>query len=128
VDRTETDFRFDISLKDSYILAEANGNETPENISHVYEEIIYKMIEWNCNRVLYIEHLSNQISLQDMLIMWKNVFRLVEEKNISGRIAVFDSVKDHKTINLISESLAGAQGINAKVFNDPDAALSWLLK
>lgn len=124
----ETDFRFDISLKDNYILAEAYGNETPENITRVYEEIIYKIIEWNCNRVLYMEHLSNQISLQDMLIMWKNIFRLVEEKNISGRIAVYDSVKDDKTVNLISESLAGARGINARVFNDPGAALDWLRK
>lgn len=121
-----SDFQFDIKLRDEYILAESVGTETPENMSYVYEEIIKKVIEWDCERVLYIERLSNQIPLEDMLLVWRKIFRIVEEKEINGSIAVFDEVKDDHTINVFSESLASAQGINAKVFNNLDEAVAWL--
>ena len=125
---SNTDFHLDISLRDNYILAEASGKETPENMAFVYEEIINKITEWDCDRVLYIEHFANQISLQDMLIMWQKIFRLIKEKGIDGRIAVFDSVNSDHTVNLISESLACEQGINARVFTDLDAAIAWISK
>jgi len=121
-----SDFQFDIRLQDDYILAESIGSETPENMSYVYEEIIKKVIEWNCERVLYIEGFSNQIPLQDMLLVWRKIFRILEENKINGSIAVFDKIKDDHTINIVSESLASAQGINAKVFNNLDEAIAWL--
>ena len=61
-----------------------------------------------------------------MLLVWRKIFRIVEEKEINGSIAVFDEVKDDHTINVFSESLASAQGINAKVFNNLDEAIAWL--
>ena len=121
-----SDFKFAIKLQDEYILAESSGNETPENMLYVYEEIIGKIIEWECERVLYIEGLLNQIPLQDMFVMWRKVFRIVDEKNINVRIAVFDRVKEDHTINIVSESLAKARGINAKVFNNLEDAITWL--
>lgn len=120
------DFKFDIRLQDNYIRAESTGTETPDTMIYIYEEIIKKVIEWDCNRVLYIEGLLNQISIQDMLIAWRKIFRTVEDNNISGRIAVFDRNQDDYTINLVSESLANARGIEAKVFNDIDTAIEWL--
>ncbi len=123
-----SEFRFDIKLQDNYILAESYGTESPENMSHVYKEIIDKVIEWDCNRVLYVEGFTNQISLQEMFIVWQNIFRIVEEKMIKGKIAVFDRNRDDHTINMISESLAAARGINARVFNNLDDAVAWLIK
>lgn len=123
-----SEFRFDIKLQDNYILAESYGTESPENMSHVYKEIIDKVIEWDCNRVLYVEGFTNQISLQEMFIVWQNIFRIVEEKMIKGKIAVFDRNRDDHTINMISESLAAARGINARVFNNLDDAVAWLTK
>ena len=122
----KSDFKFETKLHDNYILAESSGTETAENMAYLYEEIIKKFIEWNCNRVLYIEGFTNQISLQDMFIVWRKIFRIVEEKEISGKIAVFDKNRDDHTINMISESLAAARGINARVFNDIDEAVAWL--
>jgi hypothetical protein len=121
-----TDFEFNILLKDGYILAESSGEETPENMAYVYETIIEKIAEWNCNRVLYIEKFSNQIPMQDMLLVWQNIFRKVEDSGVAGRIAVYDSVKEDYTVNTVSESLASAHGINARVFTDLDEALAWL--
>ena len=123
-----SDFNLDIKLQDGYILAESSGTETPGNMACVYEEIINKVIEWNCSRVLYIEGFANQISMHEMFIVWNNIFRIVEENNINGRIAVYDKVKDDHTVNLVSESLASARGINAKVFNNLDKAIEWLKK
>jgi len=121
-----SDFRLDIKLQDSYILAESYGTESPENMFHVYKEIINKIIEWDCNRVLYVEGFTNQISLQEMFIVWQKIFRIVEEKMIKGKIGVFDKNKDDHTVNMISESLAAARGINARVFNSFDEAVAWL--
>lgn len=121
-----SDFKFDIKLQGEYIHAESSGTETTENMTYVYETIIEKVIEWDCDRVLYIEGFSNQISMQDMILQWRRIFNIVEQKNIEGRIAVFDKVKDDHTINIVSESLAKAQGINAKVFNNLDEAIAWL--
>ena len=122
----ENDYKLEISLQGDYILAESSGIETPENMFHVYEQIINKVVEWKCNRVLYIEDFVNQISIEEMMLIWRRIFKLVQERNIDGRIAVFDRNKDDFTINMVSESLAGAQGINAKVFSNLDAALGWL--
>lgn len=121
-----TDFEFNIVLKDGYILAESSGEETPENMAYVYETIIEKIAEWNCNRILYIEKFSNQIPMQDMLLVWQDIFRKVEDSGVAGRIAVYDSVKEDYTVNAVSESLASAHGINARVFTDLDEALAWL--
>jgi len=121
-----SDFRFDIKLQDNYILAESYGTESPENMSHVYRQIIDKVIEWDCERVLYIEGFTNQISLQEMFIVWQQIFRIVEEKMIKGKIAVYDNNRDDHTINMISESLAAARGINARVFNNVDEAVALL--
>ena len=123
-----SDFQLDIRLEDGYIYAESFGTETPDTMRHVYEQIVEKMIEWECNRVLYIEGFTNQISIQDMLLEWRQIFRMVEENNIKGYIAVYDKVKEDRTVNLVSESLANARGINAKVFNDLDEAKLWLKK
>lgn len=122
-----TDFEFNIVLQDGYILAESSGKETPENMAYVYETIIDKIIEWNCNRVLYIERFTNQIPMQDMLLVWQDIFRKVDERDVDGRIAVYDSVKEDYTINTVSESLASAHGINARLFTELDDALAWLL-
>jgi hypothetical protein len=113
-------------LQDDYILAEASGIETAEIMLKVYEEIIDKVIAWKCNQVLYIEDFSNQIPLEEMLLVWRKIFRIVEKKNVHGRIAVFDRVKDDHTINTVSESLAQAHHINARVFNNLDQAIAWL--
>jgi hypothetical protein len=120
------EFKFAIKLQDDYILAEASGIETADIMLKVYVEIIDKVIEWKCNQVLYIEDFSNQIPLEEMLLVWRKIFRIVEDRNIHGRIAVFDRVKDDHTINTVSESLAQAQGINARVFNKLDQAITWL--
>jgi hypothetical protein len=120
------DFEFDITLQNEYIHAESRGTETPENMVYVYENIIKKVIEWDCDRVLYIEGFSNQIPIEDMFVEWRKIFSMVEQKNIKGRIAVFDRVMDDHTINIVSESLAKARGIDAKVFNNLEDAITWL--
>jgi len=122
----ENDYKLEIILQGDYILAETSGIETPENMLDVYEQIINKVIEWKCNRVLYIEGFSNQISMEEMMLVWRKIFKLVGDRDIEGRIAVFDKNKDDFSINMVSESLAGAQGINAKVFSSINNALAWL--
>jgi len=122
----DIDYKLEIRLQGDYILAESSGVETPENMLDVYEKIINKVIECKCNRVLYIEGFSNQISMEEMMLIWRKIFKLIEKHNIDGRIAVFDRNKDDFTINMVSESLAGAQGINAKVFSNIDNAVAWL--
>ena len=122
----KVNFGFSIMMESDYIRAESSGEETPDIMFSVYKQIIGKILEWDCDRVLYIEGFVNQIPVEDMMLVWRKIFGLVKQKNIGGRIAVFDRVTDDLSINTISESLAKAQGIDARVFNDLDEAISWL--
>lgn len=111
---------------DGYIRAECGGTETVENSIAIFTEIINRVVEWDCDRVLYVEHYANQIPMNEMLKMLEYVFALVRQKGINGRIAIYDSNINDRTINLLSESLAGAHGINARVFLSEEQAIDWL--
>jgi hypothetical protein len=115
-----------IELRDGYIHAECSGIETLARSTEVFTTIITKVIEWECDRVLYVEHYTNQIPLSEMLTMLEQVFKLVEEQGINGRIAIYDSNINDQEINMLSGSLAGSRGINAKVFLDQEQAIDWL--
>lgn len=115
-----------IELRDGYIHAESHGIETLEGSTELFTTIISKIIEWDCDRVLYVENFTNQIPINEMLIMLEEVFKLVEEKNINGRIAIYDSNLDDLKANILSESLAESRGINARIFLDREHALDWL--
>lgn len=115
-----------IELKDGYIHAESFGIETLERSTVLFTTIIEKVVEWQCDRVLYVENYTNQIPLNEMLTMLEQVFKQVEEMGIHGRIAIYDSNVNDQEINMLSESLAGSRGISAKVFLDQEQAIDWL--
>jgi len=115
-----------IELRDGYIHAESFGIETMAGTTALFTEIITKVIEWDCDRVLYVENYTNQIPLSEMLSMLEKVFDLVKEKGIIGRIAIYDSNINDQEINMLSGSLAGSRGINAKIFLGQEQALDWL--
>lgn len=115
-----------IELRDGYIHVESYGIETLERSTELFTTIITKVVEWDCDRVLYVENFTNQIPLSEMLSMLEQVFSLVKEKGINGRIAIYDSNTNDHEVNMLSQSLAGSRGISAKIFPDQEQALVWL--
>ncbi|MCG6887345.1 MAG: hypothetical protein LJE74_09060 [Proteobacteria bacterium] len=120
------DYNFKIEQRDGYIYAESSGHETLENSRAVYESIIKKIIEWNCNKVVYIEGFENQIPISEVCVLMDTIFKEVKTAGLKVRFAFYDRNGDHDAVNLLSESLAGAQGINAKVFQNEEDAIAWI--
>lgn len=115
-----------MEMRDGYIRVESHGQESLENSIRLFREIINKVIDWDCDRVLYVENYTNQIPMDEMLQMLEEIFRQVKENGIDGRIAIYDTNIDDHAVNLVSEMLAGAHGINARIFPSEEEAIDWL--
>jgi len=115
-----------IELRDGYIHVESFGIETLERSTAMYTAILEKVLEWQCDRVLYVENFTNQIPLNEMLSMLEKLFKLVEAAKINVRLAIYDSNINDQEINMLASYLAGTKGIHVKVFLSPEQAIDWL--
>jgi len=115
-----------IELRDGYIYVESFGIETQARTTTMFTAIIEKVIEWQCDRVLYIENFINQIPLSDMLSLLEQLFKKVEEEKINVRLAIYDSNINDQDINMLASYLAGTRGIHVKIFLSPEQAIDWL--
>lgn len=115
-----------IELRNGYIHAESFGIETLERSTVMFSAILEKVIEWQCDRVLYIENFINQIPLTEVLSLLEQLFKLVEEEKINVRLAIYDSNVNDQEINMLASYLAGTRGIHVKIFLSPEQAIDWL--
>ncbi len=115
-----------IELRDGYIHAESFGTETLARTTTIFTAILEKVVEWQCDRVLYIENFSNQIPLSEMLSLLEDLFKQVEEAKINVHLAIYDSNINDQDINMLASYLAGTRGIHVKIFLNPEQAIDWL--
>lgn len=120
------DYEFSIEQRDGYIYATASGHETFENNLALYEAILEKALEWNCHKIVYVEDFENQMPVSQLCKLMEILFRKVTDAGIDVRFAFHDRQSSHRTANILAESLAGAQGINARVFPSEAAAIEWI--
>ncbi|HID49000.1 MAG TPA: hypothetical protein EYP40_05190 [Chromatiales bacterium] len=120
------DYEFSIEKRDGYLYAIASGYETFDNSLAVYEAILKKMIEENCYRVVYVEEFENQIPVPQLCRLMDILLRKVKEVGIDIRFAFYDRKEEHHRENILAESLAGAHGINIRVFPSEMAAIEWI--
>ena len=115
-----------IELRDGYIHAESFGTETLARTTTIFTAILEKVVEWQCDRVLYIKNFSNQIPLSEMLSLLEDLFKQVEEAKINVHLAIYDSNINDQDINMLASYLAGTRGIHVKIFLNPEQAIDWL--
>lgn len=121
-------YTINIELKDQYIHATINGENTLANVLSYFEKIYAACIQHRCSNVLIEEHLTgpNLDTFDIFVVITKNFSKA---KSIGLRLAYVDMNTEHSKRGLkFAENLAHIRGVNVRLFYYTiEEAIAWLL-
>lgn len=120
----QKEFNLTFEHRPKYLYAYVTGERDSYQISRDYwQEVADHIADTDYNRLLIDEDIAEAASVAD-------VYRLVSDLPGMGfagvRIAFYDRRIEHHELNDFGALVASNRGLNGRVFNDVDKAISWL--
>lgn len=114
-----------ISIEDSFVYDELEGNDTDKNkILEAWKEIAEYCFENKLNRVIVKRNITKNFNLLDIDEMIQKIAKVGFE---NLKLAIVDNKASNANKRLFAENLAQINKIETKTFEDVQAAEHWIL-
>jgi len=120
-------YRLTVEWKNSYLHFKVEGQNTLQNVMGYIGEVFRECVKRSCNVILIEENLTGPgLDTFDIFEVIMKNYR--KARHIRLRVAYIDLNKEHSKRGLkFAENLARIQKVNARIFENADEALQWLV-